>query len=289
MEEVSLGWRGSGAPHCSSAQGPPVAHSKRHRNCWLLSGCCVPGTELGSSEVSAHLLRPVFGGQLAPRFNGRLRFPWKEYPSARTRLSDLDLTQFPLSPLPQCCCPGPTTVPSSCFLAFLGPRPPQRPGCFPVASRTQVGPAEGHTALQAGRASGGLPSSPQGLLESSQESGGRKPAFCHKPRLATRRALGESCPMMCGVQRPKEAGIPTASLTPGASVRLGSQYRPLPGGLWWVRVTLGRDLSSPGCSCSFCTLGRGERPCLLACEQVKLLVLSAWCFPGRVGDRSGGW
>lgn len=138
------------------------------------------------------------------------------------RLSDLDLSQFPLSP----CLTVPALVLDYCPLFLL-------PG-FPGASRTQVGPAEGHTALQAGRASGRLLSSPRGLLESSQESGGRKLAFRHKPRLATRRALGESCPMVCGVQRPKEAGIPTTSSTPGASVKLGSQYGLLSGGLWWV-------------------------------------------------------
>lgn len=106
VEEVSLGWGGSGAPHCSSAQGTLVAHSKRHRNCRLLRGCCVPGTVLGPSEVSAHLLRPVFGGQVAPGFK------WEtEVLTEGISLSSYEAVRLRPEPvstqsLPHCPCPG---------------------------------------------------------------------------------------------------------------------------------------------------------------------------------------
>lgn len=81
----------------------------------------------------------------------------------------------------------------------------------------------------------GAASLPLGLLENSWESVGEKWDFGHKPRLAMLVALGESCPTVCGIWRPREARIPLCVLDtrlhhgrePGClRVRLGSQYRP---------------------------------------------------------------
>lgn len=116
-------------------------------------------------------------------------------------------------------------------------------------------------------------------------------AFCHKPRLAALRALGESCPRCVESRGPGKLDSHCILNTPCFSqARITIWVFPR-GSLWWGPSHLGWQLMVPRLPVFLCRLGWGESSCPLDCEEkVKQIVTCLMIpFPWRTELWVGRW